>query len=472
MAKKPQTPINNDAQQRQSRKEQLIARKREQQVRNLRIAGIVVLVLIAIVIAVALINELLLTPDRAVATVGDRNITLREWQERVTYERAQRIIFLENQLEAFGGDVGIVQQFGGSVINELLDPEGLGENVLNVMAEELVICDAAAERGLDITDADVQNEINVNFGFYGEGVSPTALPEPTETIQPTPSLTPIPTAVITDVVPTETPFPTPTTGPTATPLPTPTPLSQTAFDEQFGEIMTSVTDLGATEAAYRNVVRAQLCRTRLAEALAEEQSLSRLAPQASVFVIVADSEEAADEVQAQIEADGFLTTWNTIASRIDDPEATETPATQSFELLWRTQDALEASVGPDVAAAAFELPVNEPSEAIAVDNGDGTTSYYLIMVSGREERELDESEFDTRRQELLQAFADEALTGNLQLNELWRSRVPTLPVLDSKFLAAPTSTPEIEPVEEVVPTIELVEPTAEVEETATPEPTE
>ena len=169
--------------------------------------------------------------------------------------------------------------------------------------------------------------------------------------------------------------------------------------------------------------------------------------------------------------DSFLTAWNTIASRVDDPEATEAPSTQSFELLWRTQDALEASVGPDVAAAVFELPVNEPSDVIAVDNGDDTTSYFLIMVSGREERELDESEYDTRRQELLQAFADEALTGNLQLNELWRSRVPTLPVLDSKFLAAPTSTPEIAPAEDV-PTVELVEPTAEVEGTATPEPTE
>jgi len=157
MAKKPQTPTNDDSQSRQSRKDILVARKHERQVRNLRIAGAVVLVLIALVIAIALVNELLLTPDRAVATVGDRNITLREWQDRVVYERAQRIIFLENQLDAFGGDVGIVQQFGGSVINELLDPEGLGENVLNVMAEELVICDAVAERGLDITDADVQN---------------------------------------------------------------------------------------------------------------------------------------------------------------------------------------------------------------------------------------------------------------------------------------------------------------------------
>ena len=178
MAKKPQTPTQSDSQLRQSRKEQLIARKHEQQVRNLRIAGVVVLVLIAIVIAVALVNELFLTPDRPVATVGDQTIALHDWQERVTYERAQRIIFLENQLEAFGGDVGIVQQFGGSVINELLDPEGLGENVLNVMAEELVICDAVAERGLEISDADVQDEINVNFGFFGDGVSPTGTPPP------------------------------------------------------------------------------------------------------------------------------------------------------------------------------------------------------------------------------------------------------------------------------------------------------
>ena len=195
--------------------------------------------------------------------------------------------------------------------------------------------------------------------------------------------------------------------------------------------------------------------------------MSRLAPQASIFVITANTEEEANEVQAQIEADGFLTAWNTIQSRVDDPEATEAPTTQSFELLWRTQDALASSVGTDVAAAAFELPVDEPSDVIAVDNGDDTSTYYLIMVSGREERELDESEYDTRRQELVQTFADEALTGNLQLNELWRSRVPTLPVLDSKFLAAPTATPEVAPVEEVVPTVELVEPTVEAESTPT-----
>lgn len=466
MAKKPQTPVTDDGQRRQSRKEELIALKHARQVRNLRIAVAVSLVLIGIVIAIALVNILVISPGRPVATIGEKTITLREWQDRVKYERAQRILFLENQLAAFGNDVGIVQQFGGSIINELLDDEGLGENVLNVMAEELVICDAAAERGIEITDADVQNEINTNFGFYGEGISPTAQPEPTQTIQPTPSLTPIVPADAT-AAPTEAPEPTATAGPSPTPFPTPTPLSEAAFQEQFGGIMTSLTDLGASEAAYRNVVRAQLCRTRLADALAEEQSLSRTAPQASLFVITADTEEAANEVQAQIEADGYLTAWNTIQSRVDDPEATETPPTSSFELLWRTQDTLAASVGASVAALAFDLPVDEPSDVIAVDNGDDTTTYYLIMVSGREERELSENEYQTRQDELLQTFADEQLTGTLQLNELWRSRVPTLPVLDSKFLAAPTATPELEATEAVIPTIAVEEPTVAPEPTTT-----
>jgi hypothetical protein len=39
----------------------------------------------------------------------------------------------------------------------------------------------------------------------------------------------------------------------------------------------------------------------------------------------------------------------------------------------------------------------------------------------------------------------------MQVNDLWRSRVPTLPVLDSKFLAPPTPTPELELAPTAVP---------------------
>ncbi len=442
MAKKPPSTTETEA-QRQSRKEMLIARKHERQMRNVRIAVIVIAVLIALVLGIALVNELFITPNRAVATVGETPVTLRDWQARVKFERAQRIIFLENQLEAFGGDVGIVQQFGGSVINELFDPQTMGQNSLNTMADELVICRAVEERGIEITDVDVQAKIGEAYSFYGAGVSPTALPEPTSTVEPTPSLTPIPTAVITDVVPTLTPFPTPTAGPDPTAVPTATPVPEEEFLTQYADFIAQLNDLGVDEATYRSVVRTQLCREALTEALTEEQNLSRTAPQASLFVITAETEESANEMQALIESEGFLTAWNTLQSRVEDPEATEAPPTDSFELLWRTQDALEASVGADVATTAFELDIDQPSEIIAVDNGDDTTTYYLIMVSGREERELSESEFQTRQDEMLQVFLDEQLTGNLLLNDLWRARVPTLPVLDSKFLAAPTATPEV-----------------------------
>jgi hypothetical protein len=441
MTKKPTKTPENDEQQRQSRKEILIARKQQRQLRNIRIGVVVIAILIVVVIAVALINELVITPSRTVATVTGTDITLRDWQDRIKFERAQRIVFLENQLDAFGGDVGIVQQFGGQVINELFDPEGMGQNMINVMAEEQVTCQAVVDRGIVITDADVQAFIEASYNYFPEERQPTPMPEPTETVAPTPSITPLPTAVITEVVPTATVFPTPTTGPTETPLPTATPVPESFFLEQYGQRIARFNELGVSESTYRNVIRAQLCRDRLAEALAEEQSLASTAPHASLFLISAETREEADEVLAQLETEDFLMAWNTIRSRPQDPEAEVQPTTTAFELLWRTEQSLLSTAGSEIATAAFELDLNQPSDVIEVDNGDGTTSYYILLVSGREERELTEAEFQTRRNEIAQAYVDELLVGNLQINDLWRGRVPTVPILDAKFLAPPTPTP-------------------------------
>ena len=109
-------------------------------------------------------------------------------------------------------------------------------------------------------------------------------------------------------------------------------------------------------------------------------------------------------------------------------------------MLWRTQANLATSLGTEISAAAFDLDVETPSDIIVVENSDGTSSYFLIMVSGREERELSASDFQTRQSATLQAFVDEQLTGNLQINDMWRGRVPTLPALDPTFLAAPAPT--------------------------------
>ena len=439
--------------QRQTRKDVLIARKRAQQTRQIRIGVAIVAGLLALVFLFALVNEFVIAPSRPVAIVSDEEITLREWQERVRFERAQRIVLLENQLEAFGGDVGIVQQIAGQAIVELQDAEGLGQTVLNRMIDEVVMRQAAEEHGITVTEEDVDAEIGAAFAYFG-GESPTPTPSPTATIMPTPSLTPLPTAVITEEVATLTPAPTATVGPTGTPLPTPTPVSEEAFQETFNEFLGRFRALGVPEETYRDVVRTQLYRERLTEALAEEREVPEEAEQASAFVLSFDSEEEAGEVAQRIEEEGFLTVWNTIRSAPVDPESESTAVAN--EVLWRTREAIATNLGEEVAQAIFSLPIDTASEVLEQTQADETASYHIVQVSGREVRPLSETELENRKLELLASFIDEQLTGNLILTEFDRGRAPTQPVLDPIFTSPPTATPPLPP----QPTVE-VEPGGE-----------
>lgn len=439
MAKKRTRPESEDL-QRQSRKEVLRARKEAEQTKQIWLAVGGVAALLVLIFIVAMVNELIIAPNRAVATVNGEKIPIRQWEDRVRYERAQRIISLENQYEAFGGDVGIIQQFSRQTLQELLDEAALAESVLNQMADELIIRQEAEARGITVTDADVDKEIGSFFNFFN-GQSPTPAPTPTETVMPTPSLTPIPTAVITDVVPTNTPFPTPTLGPTALPQPTATPVSQESFEEQLDDLLTQFHDYGVDEATFREVIRIQLYLRQLADVLAEESGMATEAEQASVFYMSFDKKEDANEALALIRASDFLTVWNTTRSTPPDPEAAST--TTAAEVLWRTQDAYVSILGEQGAEIAFTLPPNVPSALIEQQVDGETTRYHIIQVSGREVRALPEATIQNAKTQLVRDLVDLKAAAGVELSELWRSRVPTQPVLDPKFLVQPTPAPAI-----------------------------
>ena len=439
MAKNKETTTTDE--QRQSRKEVLLARKQAEQTRQIRLGIAVVGGLLLIVFLAAIISELVIAPNRAVAIVNDEEISLSDWQDRVRFERAQRIILLNNQLEAFQGNVGIVQQFAGQTINELFQTEQLGQAALNQMIDEVIIRQAAEARGITITDEDVQTEIAATFNFFDGGL-PTPFPTGTATVQPTPSITPLPTAVITDIVPTNTPSPTATLAPTSTPAPTATPVSAEAFQQEFSDFMTQFKDLGVSETQYREIVRSQLYRERLLEVLVDEDELSDEAIQASFFILQFDTEAEANEAAALVDAGDYLTVWNEIRSLPPDPASASTAV--ASEVLWRTQDATATNLGAEVADAAFSLPVGQPSEVISRTVDATTTTYYLIQVSGREERPLSASEYQTLQLENLAAFIDEQIVaGGLELTEYDRGRTPTNPVLDPLFTTPPTATPPV-----------------------------
>ncbi len=437
MAKKNK---DTEAEQRQTRKEILIANKDVEAQRKIRLIVGSVVGLLVVLFAIAFINEFVISPTRPVAEVDDAAISLGDWQERVRLERAQYINLLENQLEAFDGDVGTVQQFAGQAINTLYDEETLGQTVLNTMIEDAVIAEEAAKRGIVVTDEEIDAEIGATFNYFGGGL-PTPFPTPTNTVEPTPSITPIPTQVITDVVPTNVPPPTPALGPTSTPLPAPTAVSEAAFQEEWNDILNDYKALGVSETQYREFIRIQLLRQKVADAIADELEMPTEAEQANFYFIIFDTEEAANEAEALIAEGDFLPVWNEFRSLPIDPEAES--LSFASEQFWQSETDVITNIGSEVADLIFGLDIGEPSGVIERILDEETSQYILVMVSGRELRPLADTIIQQAKIAGLTNYIDQKLVGILNLTGFDQGRTPTQPRLDEKFLAQPTATPII-----------------------------
>jgi hypothetical protein len=441
MAKK-KTPAA-DENKRQSRKEILIAERQASQTRTIRLAILGIVLLLAIVIVAGVVNVVFIKPNAPVANIAGSELSMGDWRQRVKLQRAQLILGIEDLAESLGQDIGQVQQFAGQQLLLLTqDSERLGQIVLDQMIDEALIQQAAESRGIIVSDDDVQKEIEESFNYLG-GASPTALPTPTETVIPTPSLTPIPTAVITELLPTRTPFPTPTLGPTRTPLPTPTPLTENSFGELYEETIDRFQDFGIKEEQFRNIVKSQIYQERFLEELVREEELSDEAMHASFFYLMFGSEAEAQQSLDDIDRDGFLHVWNTIASKPFDPE--DQDSAFASELLWRTEDNIALLLDEAASLEVFSMPLDSRSKVIIVPAAteEEDDSFYIIFVTGREIRTLSESAISNARQELLNGWLQGLRASEVDTFERWRTNVPQQPSIDPRFLVPPTPTPFI-----------------------------
>ncbi len=442
MAKKKEKNEPADG-QRKSRKDELREQKHEEQVRQIRIAAIIVAAILGVVLLVALVNEFIIAPNREVATVNSEAITLRQFQERVKVERAQRIIGLETQLEAVGGDIGTIQQFAGQTILELQDGESIGQTTIDRMVEETIMRQEAQSRGITVDDSAIDEWIAASYNYFG-GEAPTPLPEPTATIAPTPSVTMIPTAVITEVVSTAVPVPTLEPAPTSPP---PTPVSEEYFQQELNDLLAQLNDLGISEASYRDLIASQIYQEKLLDAVAEEQEISPEALHANLLILAFNDEAEANEALLEVSSGDFLTVWNTIRSQPIDLTGENQSTANAVEFPWRTQNSLEQTIGAEAAELAFALPIDVPSTVLQLPGSEENPTYLIIMANGREMREMPEQEFESLKQAALIDILTAIMNGDgVDINESWRNRIPTVPVLDAKFLAAPTATPvQVEP---------------------------
>ncbi len=430
---------SSDASQRQSRKHVLLNRKQQQQYQQIRLAVALVVGFLVLVLAVGLLIEYVILPPRPVATVNGETISLRQWQDRVRYERAWRVDRLKNAYDQLGGNTQQLQQFFSQDYQLLLDPAQMGDVILQQMISESLVRQAATERNITVSEGEVQKRIEEQFSYYGGGLPP-ATATPTETPIPTPSITPIPAAVITEEAPTSTPLPTPVLTPTP-PAPTSTPVSAESFQQQYDDIINRFESAGADEATYRTVVGTVLLRDKLLPVIAEEQGTGSDAEQVSLFFLSFETEAEAQTALTQIQASGYITVWNTIRST---PRNTTTqPLARDID--WTTKDILVSNLGQAFADSAFTLELNTPSGVVSSQIENGTPRFYLLDVRGREMRPLAADDLTNAQTNALDDWLQaQKVAGGVEIFSLWESRVPTRPILPNYLLRTePTPTPPI-----------------------------
>src|SRR5712691_9542801 len=147
------------------------------------IGGIILLIL-----AGALLLELVITPNQPVAVVGGQSISTHDFQRRVVFERWRQGSFLANMVNQFGqyGQQMLTGQGSpyANLYQQLSQPALMGQQVLDQMTNDLLIKQYADANNIKANDTDIQKRVDEFFGYQAVPTTPTA------TI--TPSITPTP----------------------------------------------------------------------------------------------------------------------------------------------------------------------------------------------------------------------------------------------------------------------------------------
>ncbi len=218
-----------------TRKEHALRRRDAQQTRRLLIGlgaagGLVVILLVLAVLSTLLTVstadglQVWTKANAPVASVNAANITTQDYTQAVKFYWMQQ-----------GGQAG-------------QDPTQDGQQVLSQLEDQQLILAQAHQRGITVSQSDVDQAIQHNFGYYSTPPTPT----------PTPSESPTPT-------PTQTPLPTPGRGtPSPTVAPTATPVTQQAYQSMYKQYLTTLQgQTGMTEADFRRMVETDLYQQKL-----------------------------------------------------------------------------------------------------------------------------------------------------------------------------------------------------------------
>lgn len=428
-----------------------LERERMQQ-RYLIIGAIVVIVLVAGLILYGVLDQLVFQSLRPVARVDGQNITTGAFQKEVRFDRYRSI----QQLLSLTSDTMMLQFFGSyaqQIVTRLNTPSTLGQEVLDNMIEDVLVAKEAEKRNITLSEEEIDRELEQAFGFYANGtLTPTVTSTPvifnTATLSATqlalvpPTATPTPTEAVTETATpaaTSTPESTATPEPSATPeaqvtatpeasptitltptiTPTATPYTRELFETQVAVYVNNASTIKFSRADLRDYVRRQLLRRKVYEAITAE------VPAVDEFVwarhILVPDQETAQKVLDRLNA------GEDFAALAQELSTDEGSKANGGNLGWFTHGTM---VKP-FEEAVYKLTIGEISQPVASDLG-----YHIIQLLGREERPLDDQQWQSAKQRAYDQWLEEAkAAAKIETFDRWTNVVPADPEIPADILS-------------------------------------
>lgn len=401
-------PNKNSPTRTETRKQSRMREREQEQQRVLFIALGIVAALIVIVLAIGYWRTVIAVQDETIASVNGVALKVRDYQARARFDAqtiVNRINSIQSAFQQFNPNdpsmASLVQYYQNQLSQQQQALQQSPSKSLENLIDDELVRQEAAKRGIAVTSAQVDREIELsikeNLGYDRPTATPTNGPSPTPTNTDTPTLTPTNTA-IPSVSPTATAtlsatlMATPTEGPTGTPQPTQTPLGPEAFATEQAKLKENIGKINISFDDYRKIVEVDLLRQRLNDALGVE--VKTTAEQVHVEHILLKSFEDAQKVQARLQAGED---FGALAAELSiDPSA----KTNKGDLGW----SVRGQFVKEFDDAAFSLPVLQVSAPV-------TTSFgvHIIRVLEKDEnRALDAAALEQARASALTDWLQQA----------------------------------------------------------------
>jgi len=437
-----------------SRKQLARLERENLQKRAITIGAIAVAIIVIGITAFGLIKEGIFDPQKPIITLGQEEVSLREFQTWARFKRFQLVNQYANYysfMQSFG-DEGTQSLIENNLrqIQFQLEPFFLGATVIDEIVADILIRQEADSRGITVTDAEVDKYIAENFFLH--------FPEGTPT--PMPTQEPIPTSTLTTLqltlVPQE-PTEEETTvsegtdpeesdaqqsgsesgdaegteaeqiedgpadsdaEPTVNP-PTPTLLTDEEYQAELQGYLSYINSFAnVSEEELRWMIEADLYQQKLMDAMTsdieteEEQVWAR-------HILVAEEEETA-QVYDRLEAGEA---FQDLAIEL----STDTGSgALGGDLGW-------FGTGQMVAAfehAAFELEIGEISDPVESNFG-----WHIVQVLGREVRQISNDRIEQIQQQTFQEWLAAAReNAEVVIDDSWSEDVPDTPTIPPHLL--------------------------------------